>query len=291
MFTEFLNALLHFFLEIIPSFLIVVLISTVIFEYLPEKIYEKILKKNSLAYVLLASLLGALVPICTCGMIPLANKLQKKGTHWLIVISFLTAGNSCSITALLLTLKLGLGITLLRLMGSFLLGVMVSYIFVYFFKPLNLLEEAKEKHLECHSDSKFKNICNEFIDSIKGFGPWVLTSVFIAAFVSIFLNSEQVIFFSGVRNIFSPLLMSLLGFPFYFCAGTDIPISTAFLEKGAGLGSILSFMIAAPCINLTSLLIYQSWLGKKYSILYFVIIAIIASLFGGIINFAMLPIS
>ena len=288
--SHFIELVLHYSISIIPSFLVALFVSALIVEFLPDNIYDKILNQNNFLFVVISSIIGALIPICTCGMIPLASKLHKKGTSWLLVISFLTAGNASSLTALFMTFVLGVEITFGRFVFAVIFGILVSYIFVLLFKPQSFLEE-EICHEENLSMSKAKKITLEFVSLIKSFGPWVITAIFIAAFISLFLHPILVLQFGGVGNTFAPFLFSVIGFPFYFCAGADIPISSAFLEKGAGLGSVLAFMTASPGVNFTSLLIYQKWIGLKSSIIYMIISVIVCGLLGLIVNLIVLPLT
>lgn len=285
MFQDFIKLLLDYSIDIIPPFLAAILISAILSEVLPEDIFEKILDSNSVIYVLFASITGALIPLCTCGMIPLASKLQKKGTSWLIIISFLTAGNASSITALIMTLVLGLKITLERFLFAVAFGVIVSYIFVLFFKPVETLHATSLHTAKTNGNlSLSKKITKEFLGLFFSFGIWILAAIFIASLISLFLKPHDVLMYTGAKNIMSPFLLLISGFPFYFCAGADIPISKALLEKGANIGSVLAFMTASPGVNLTSLLIYQKWLGIKNAAIYLVISALVCGAMGLMIN-------
>lgn len=288
MHNSFIELVFHYSISIIPPFLFALFISALIVEFLPDSIYEKVLSKNNFVFIVISSILGALIPVCTCGMIPLASKLHKKGASWLVVISFLTAGNASSLTALFMTFVLGAGVVFGRFMFAVIFGILVAYIFVLLFKPKSFLQE-EYCHEKSTSVSKTEKIKNEFISLIKSFGPWVIVAIFIAAFISLFLHPIVILQFGGVGNMFSPFLFSLIGFPFYFCAGADIPISSAFIEKGAGLGSVLAFMTASPGVNLVSFLVYQKWIGFKSSIIYMIVSIIVCGILGLIVNLVMLP--
>jgi len=58
-------------------------------------------------------------------------------------------------------------------------------------------------------------------------------------------------------------LTPILAFPFYFCAGVDVPIIEEMLRLGFSGASVLSFMLAAPGTNLTSLIMYGKLFGIK----------------------------
>ncbi|OGI12954.1 MAG: hypothetical protein A3I68_01315 [Candidatus Melainabacteria bacterium RIFCSPLOWO2_02_FULL_35_15] len=279
----FIKLFFHYSHDIVPAFLFALLVSAILAEIIPENFFERVIGSNHFISVFLASIIGALIPLCTCGMIPLASKLQKKGTSWPIAASFLTAGNASSITAIILTLVLGMKIALFRFLFAVIFGTLVSYIFVLFFKP-NSLNPISAMDI-CHDKPLYKKIISEFVSLLFSFGPWVLLSIIIAASISLFLKPDYVAEFAGAGNILSPFLLSVSGFPFYFCGGSDIPISKALLEKGASLGSVLAFMTASPGVNLTSFLVYQKWLGAKNAVIYLTISFLVCGFLGLIINF------
>lgn len=281
----FIEQLFHYSICIVPAFVFALLISAILTEIIPESFFENVLSSKSFIFIIVSSVVGALIPLCTCGMIPLATKLQKKGASWLMVISFLTAGNASSITAILLTLTLGLKITLLRFIVSVIFGILVSYVFVLIFKPeiSSFINKAS-----CTESSKVTALPLKIFHEFKGllfcFGPWVIAAVLIGTIISFYLNPESVIKIAGIENILSPFILSLCGFPFYFCAGSDLPISKVLLEKGASLGSVIAFMTASPGINFTTFLIYQKWLGFKKAIVYLFISVVVCGTMGLIVN-------
>lgn len=285
MFDNLLKLFLAYSAEIIPAFLFAILISAILAETLPESFFEKVLSSKGIAIVFLSSVIGALIPLCTCGMIPLASKLQKRGTSWLIVLSFLTSGNASSITALFMTLVLGWKITVYRFLFSVVFGITVAYIFVLFFNPA---QHQVPLQNEMSSQPHLTKIFKEFVGLFFSFGPWILAAIFIASIINLFLKPDDIASFTGSKNLFSPFLLEISSFPFYFCAGSDVPISKALLEKGASIGNILTFMAASPSINLTSFFLYQKWLGLRNSATYLAVSFLVCGMLGLVVNLLLL---
>ena len=282
MLTDFFKIFVHYSLDIIPVFLVAILISAIISESIPERVFERFLGTSAFFSVFISSLIGAAVPLCTCGMIPLANKLQKKGASWPIAIAFLTSGNSCSISALVLTLILGLKVTIFRFLFAVISAILISYLFVLVFKPTTSTYEAK---VDFEIGEPFvRRVIKEFLSLLVGFGIWTIISIFIAAFIDLFSNTQLITNLISKENLFSPFLFSIIGFPFYFCAGSDIPLSKVLLEKGISLGSVLSFMNASPGVNVASFLIYQKWLGLKKSVGYMFVSFLVYGFLGVVFN-------
>ena len=248
--------------------------------------------------VLLAAFLGALIPICTCGMIPLAIGLYKKNLDWRIILPFLLAGNACSFTALILNYQvLGLEMTLARFLMAMGFAIVSTYIFNFFAaEKIDAYLEAtynsdKLSHKHCctvHNEDENLEIsisehCHDEIQasSLKAallhlshdlkvallqFFPWIIFSAFIASLIHFRPQSLNVFGTLIYDQYLAAPLLSAISFPFYLCAGSDIPLSKEFLALGIPVSAILSFMTASPSVNLTTLVVYKQALGLKAAI-------------------------
>lgn len=300
---NFFSHFLHIGKEIFPIFFIAILAAALIEEFVPNEFFEKLSKGKSkgsagLISILGSSVIGALIPICTCGMIPLAMKFSKKGLNWRIIVAFLTAGNACSIPALGITLVLGLKVTVIRFVAAVLFGVLVTYLLALIIKTTHKEQEfvlviknndcCHEDHSHDKAGSSMKRIFNDLLSMIKDFVPWLIFATLIAAifhdnFAS--FSSSQIIQDLNQSQVLGPSLFSIIGFPFYFCAGADIPISRELLQAGVSLGAIITFMTASPGINLTSLLVYKQCIGIGKALIYTLVSIIVAIVLGVAVNY------
>lgn len=115
-------------IEIVPFFLLAILIGAWIEEYVSERTITRFLTGGRPATMLLASTTGAVIPLCTCGMVPLAVSLRRRGSDLKHTFAFLTAGASVSVPVLFLTWKvLGGAWGLARFVVSILFGLAVGY--------------------------------------------------------------------------------------------------------------------------------------------------------------------
>ena len=319
----FLEHFIHILLEILPVFFIAVIFSSLLEVYLPEAYFEKIglralvgIKSSgkfseTLRYqvqlfliILLSAFLGALIPICTCGMIPLALGLYRKQLDWKLILAFLLAGNSCSIPALILNYGVfGLEISLDRLLMAIGFAVVVTYVLIFFgetkisdFIAMKLAPNGASKasccdanhhlndenagmslHVHRHklgTKEVFLHLVQDLMTAIKQFLPWILLSVALASLLH--FNYESLSAFQSVitSKYLAPWVFSLIAFPFYFCAGADIPIIQEFLNKGVPIGAVLAFMTASPSVNLTTVFVYKQAFGLKAAI-YLTIISVV----------------
>jgi uncharacterized membrane protein YraQ (UPF0718 family) len=335
----FIEHFIHILLEILPVFFVAVICSSLIEVYLPDGYFEKIglvtlAGANSswkilqfLSYhlrlflmIFVSAFLGALIPICTCGMIPLALGLYRKQLDWKIILAFLLAGNACSVPALILNYGIfGLEITAYRLLMAVAFAILVTYVFIFSgeakiadFIALKLAPSGSSKEPCCEAEHHHENhaavhehsgkdhllddenaeislhvhpykaganevlahIREDLIAAIKQFLPWILLSVALASLLH--FNYESLTAFQSVitNKYLSPWIFSLIAFPFYFCAGADIPMSQEFLNMGVPVGAVLAFMTASPSVNLTTVFVYKQAFGLKAAI-YLTLISVV----------------
>lgn len=285
--------------EILPVFLIAVIASSLLDRFVPDSYIDKIFNQgNYFTKILSASFIGSLLPICTCGMIPLAVKLHTKGLHWKTLCAFLVAGNACSIPALILTGVMGYQIIWIRLVSSILFGVLVTYIIAIFTpKNFTLQLNIEEHHHETHEhhddccDHK-KSIWTEIFEDVRSmsisFLPWILLAIAVASLVSSLGSDTKLIniILQSDNIIISSLIASVISFPFYFCAGADVPISQELLRAGVPLGTIISLMLASPGVNFTSLMVYKQAIGWKQAWILIAVSVVSAAGIGVLVSLA-----
>lgn len=303
---NFYETIIHLSIDIFPIFILAIFASSLIDDLVPDHYFEKIFGSNKFSGILIASFIGSLIPICTCGMIPLALKLHKKGIHWQVICSFLVGGNACSIPALGLTVVMGWNVVWIRLIASVLFGVMVAYI-LGILAPKNFNLELKT--ISCCDAAtilsrdktsiaiRIRRILKDSFSLILKFFPWILAALVIAAYLQVSThtseNGESSILVKTILELkektlyiwLAPFYASLVGFPFYFCAGTDVPISLELISFGVPLGTIISFMLSAPAVNLTSFMIYKQALGLNKAAVFTAVSIFTSTIIGIIINF------
>src|SRR5258705_1972569 len=129
------RVLLDSSVDIIPLFLLALLVGALIEEFVSERFIARFLTGRNPGTMGLAALVGALIPLCTCGMVPLAVALRRRGGDVKHIFCFLTSGAAVSIPVLLLTWKLlGLKWLVVRLLASIALGLLVGYLSLLFLR-------------------------------------------------------------------------------------------------------------------------------------------------------------
>lgn len=284
--TMILNHSMHILTEILPVFLFAIVISSILDQLLPEDYLERYLSNFSFLSLFNISLVGALIPMCTCGMIPLVVKLVRRNIDWRLLVAFLVAGNACSIPALWLTTMLGYKLMFIRLLASVAYGILVAYLLAAIAPRdfhLRLLIDAPCADSDCcpsHKRFSWRALLDDVLLMCRSFLPWIVLAALVAAGFETYMTLGTVVFAQAA----SPWLAAIIGFPFYFCAGTDLPISRELLNAGVALGTVISFMLASPGLNLTSFLVYRRCFGLNISAVFLLASYLVAVAIGYVLG-------
>lgn len=280
-------------IEIVPLFLLALILGAVLEEFVSNRTIERFLTGRHPATMLAASTTGALIPLCTCGMVPLAVSLRRRGSDLKHTFAFLTAGAAVSVPVLLLTWKiLGPGWMAVRLVTSVLFGLLVGYVAVRVLRsvadrsaepaPLGPVQgpivpppdpsEAERTlpvdEIRMPTRSRLARVVRRFRGQVLEYGPWVVVSLALAAIVDVLVPRHVVHLLYGQKTFAGSFLASLTGIPFYFCSGAELPLIDELLAKGMGRGPGTAMLLAVPIVNILTFGVVARWLGPRGAFLY-----------------------
>ena len=257
-----------------------------------EKIYNSF-SKNDISSVVKASLFGIPLPLCSCGVIPVAALLKKEGAGKGPVMSFLITTPTTGIDSILATYSLlGPLFAVIRPVAAFFTGIFAGFI-------TNLSEKDKEEKSNidfscaiCDISSphthgfieKIKKIVKyAFYDLIEDIGKWLIIGIIIGGLIGYFVPSWLIERYLG-SPVLAYFIMLVIGIPMYVCATGSIPIAASLIMKGLTPGAGLVFLIAGPATNTATLSFIWGKLGKKSFFIYLSAMVFSAVLFGIIVD-------
>ena len=253
--------------------------------------------------VLKASLLGVPLPLCSCGVIPVAASIRRHGASRAATISFLlstpqTGVDNISVVWGLLGPVFAVFSPITALITGLLGGGLV-----HLFGEKDPLDNAgrpiksiacaesccteKEKHNFILRALRFG-----FLTLPRDIGKPLLLGVLIAGAITAFVPRGELKPYLG-NEFLSILLMIAVGIPFYVCATASVPFAASLIHMGASPGAALAFLIAGPATNAATISTTWKLLGKRTGLLYMFTIALSALLCGLMLNWLMsfLPLS
>lgn len=253
-----------------------------------DKIYAH-LSKNNFYSVLKASLFGVPLPLCSCGVIPVAAYLRKEGAGKGPVLSFLISTPTTGVDSILATYSLlGILFAIIRPVAALFGGVFGGLL-------TNFAEKEKTTDIKgdyscnlCdltdpnHNHSIFEKIKKiykyAFSDLIRDVGKWLVIGVVVGGLISYFVPHHFVEKYLG-NPFMSYTLMALIGIPMYVCATGSIPIAASLIMKGMSPGAGIIFLILGPATNTATISFVYGKLGRKSLIIYLGSLIVTAMLF------------
>ncbi len=267
---------------------------------IPEDLVAKHLGQNGTRSVLKASLFGIPLPLCSCGVIPVAIGLRKQGASKGATASFLVSVPETGVDSIAITWALlDPLMTIVRPIAAFITAV-VTGIFI------NMIPDTKEikanppqEGCECSSLSNSegkdlpqkeslgrrieKGLVYAFSGLLKDIGGWLMLGIGIAGIISFFVPVGFVEQYLG-GEYSSLLIMLVIGIPLYICASASTPIAAALVLKGLSPGAALVFLLAGPATNAATMTVVAKHLGKAATVVYTTSIAICSLAMGWVVN-------
>src|SRR6185503_8003336 len=284
-------------LEIVPYFFLALVIGALIEEYVSERTIARFLTGRRPGTMLLASTIGAVIPLCTCGMVPLAVSLRRRGSDLKHTFAFLTAGAAFSVPVLFLTWKvLGGEWALVRLVTSVVYGLAVGYAAVWVLRreaarsaggsaaspglpPEDLADPASDVS-EIRGRSRLSSVARRLRGQVKEYFPWVVVSLAIAAIVDVLVPRHWIHVLYGEKTVAGAFLASLTGLPFYFCSGAELPLVKELFAKGMGPSSGTAMLLAVPIVNILTFGVVSRWIGARGAFAYLTLCVVGATVVG-----------
>lgn len=235
-----------------------------------------------------ATLVGIPLPLCSCGVIPVAASLRAHGASRGATTSFLLSTPQTGVDSILVTYSLlGPVYAIFRPLAALATGIAGG------------LVVSRVAHDE--SPSAASAACDDgcapgtsqarslrgalhygFVALPRDIGRSLVLGLVIAAGIGVFVPDD----FAGSFGVGLPgmLAMLLVGVPVYVCATGSVPIAAALIAKGVSPGAALVFLMTGPATNAAAIATVWKVLGRKTAITYLAVVIVGALAFGFVLD-------
>ena len=291
-----IGASLQFFVyDIIKIF---ILLSVLIFSisyiqsFFPPERTKKILGRfHGIGANTLAALLGTVTPFCSCSSIPLFICFTSAGLPLGVTFSFLISSPLVDLGSLVMLTgsfgsKVALAYVLVGLVLAVLGGTLIERLHLE-----NDVEEfirnAGRVDLESPQMSvrdRLSYAKTQVASTVRKVAPYVLVGVAIGALIHNFIPQAFVEELLGAEHWYSVPLATLIGIPMYADIFGTIPIAESLFAKGAGLGTVLSFMMGVTALSLPSMVMLRKAVKPRLLAVFFGVVVVGIMLIGFFFN-------
>ena len=291
----YLEALLELSNAMAPYILFGLLFAGFLHELVPDTIVKNHLGKNSLWSVIKATLFGIPLPVCSCGVIPLAAGMKKSGASSGATLSFLISTPITGVDSILATYGMfGWAFTLYRVVTSMVISIIAGILANFYAEESSEKEEVAEESESCSEGSccstescetkkgnLFTNaLTYAFVTLLKDIASPLLVGLLLGAFITVAIPenlSEVLMEYSWLSYI----IVIMIAVPMYVCATASLPIAAGLMLAGVSPGAAFVFLSAGPATNTVTMGVVKKMLGVRTLYIYLGTI-IIGSIFFGL---------
>jgi len=281
------------------------LLGGLIHEFLPASRLRGLLNRRGQRAMAGGIGLGACLPMCSCGVIPLAISLYRSGVRLGPVMAFAAATPIINPAAVLLSLALlGPQITLAYVtMGLVLPWVMGHMSERFGERRAGCCEESAA----CCDESAFVSERQEppragplglrlraalrwgFVDLGPTIAFYMTVGVVLSGLLAALLPEAWVDSYLRESTIVALLAAAVLGASIYVCAVAHIPFVAALLASGVAPGIAIVYLAAGTATNLPELVALYKTIGRRTVLVYTGTLVVGAMLFGMLVNAWLMP--
>jgi uncharacterized membrane protein YraQ (UPF0718 family)/copper chaperone CopZ len=250
---------------------------------------ERHLGRGRFGPVVKASVLGVPLPLCSCGVIPVAASIRRHGASRAATTSFLLSTPQTGVDSIAITYALlGLPFAVFRPIAAFITGLVGGGLVQAFGEHDGNGQYGGENHQHCTEaccaergsrSIVWRSLSYGFITLPRDIGFALLMGVVIAGALAALVPDRQWQAYLG-GGVISILIMMGLGVPLYVCATASVPIAAGLIHLGASPGAALAFLISGPATNAATIATTWKTMGRRTAWLYLLTIAISAIVCG-----------
>ena len=294
----FFEALLDLSNEMAIYILFGLFFAGVLHELVPESLVTKHLGKENIWSVIKSTIFGIPLPVCSCGVIPLATSIKKSGASKGATLSFLISTPITGVDSIMATYGIfGWIFTIYRAVTSMVIAMVAGILTNIFDKEeekpkvaFSLKPKEEEKSCCssetscCASTSKKEHFIVRvftyaFGTLLKDIAKPLLWGLLLGALITIAIPtnlSEILVEYSWL----SYLIVIIIAVPMYVCATASLPIAAGLMLSGVSAGAAFVFLSAGPATNTVTIGVVKKMLGTRSLYIYLGSIVIGSVIFG-----------
>lgn len=279
---EVLQFFIYDTIKIFILLTILIYLISYIQSYFPPERSKKILGKfDGFLANLIGALLGTVTPFCSCSSIPIFIGFTSAGLPLGVTFSFLISSPMVDLGSLVLLMSIfGWKIAVVYVI----VGLVIAIVGGTIIEKLHMEDQVAEfvkkaQNVEIQATKLTFKERNQYakeqvIETIKKVAVYIVVGVGIGAFIHNFIPEHIIESVLGGNKFYSVPLATIVGVPMYADIFGTIPVAESLLIKGAGLGTVLAFMMAVTTLSSPSIIMLSKVVKRKLMIVFISIVTI-----------------
>ena len=280
--------------EMAPYILLGFLFAGLLNEFVKPRTMARHLSGSGLLPVIKAAALGVPLPLCSCGVLPTAVSLRRRGASRAASTSFLIATPQTGVDSIAATYSLlGLPFAMIRPVAALVGAVAGGWAVGRFGGEEKAASDEEsccavgEEEASSGDASPGRRLLRAvrygFVDMVGSVGGWLVIGLIVAALITVTVPES---FFTALSDnrLLAMLAVVALAVPMYVCATGSIPIAMSLMMKGLSPGIAFVMLMAGPAANFASVMILSRTNGRRATAIYIASVVATAIGFGLVID-------
>jgi len=279
-------------IKITVLLLLLIFIISYIQSYFPPERSKKIIGRfHGIGANTIAALLGTVTPFCSCSSIPLFIGFTSAGLPLGVTFSFLISSPMVDLGSLVLLMsifgaKVAIAYVVLGLLVAILGGTLIERMHMERYLE-DLVTSTKVGNISVAALTRHDRLVyakDQAVSTFRKVLPYLLVGVGVGALIHNWIPESLIVAVLGSHNPLGVPLATIVGIPMYADIFGTIPIAEALLQKGAQLGTVLSFMMAVTTLSLPSIILLRKAIKPKLLALFVAICTVGIIIVGYLFN-------
>lgn len=275
---EFITNTANLFFETAPWLLLGLILAGVLKAVMQEDSVKRWIGGDGVWPIVKAAVVGAPLPLCSCGVVPVAMGMRRGGASKGSTISFMLSTPENGVDSVSLTyVLLGPVMAVVRPVAGISLGILAGLMTGW--KKTDEVQESvaeakccsnkgcedtakAEQPLEQRMQQRLQaGLIYSMTRMVDDFKTWLIIGIIAAGVVVTFVPTELLTQWGS--GPLAMLVMIIAGVPMYICASASTPLAVSFAAVGLSPGTVLVFLLAGPATNIGTLGIINKEFGRR----------------------------
>jgi len=242
---------------------------------------------NAVRATVLASLVGAISPFCSCGVIPLIAAMLGAGVPLAPVMAFWIASPIMDPEMFVLTAAgIGFNFAVAKTLAALAMGLFAGFAVLAIQRYGGLDSPMRTQFTggcahTCASDEKStvkwkfwqepKRVAAFYRESLSigvFLGKWLTFAFFLESLMLAYVSSDWIVSYVGAENWFAIPLAAIIGAPSYLNGYAAIPLVSGLIEIGMTPAAAMAFITAGAVSSIPAAIAVWALVKKSVFVLY-----------------------
>ena len=277
----FLQAAWHTTLELAPWLLLGAFVAGVMHVLLPRDFVRRQLSGRG--GVAKAVALGVPLPLCSCGVIPVAVSLREQQASRGATVGFLISTPQTGVDSMLVSgAMLGWPFALFKVVAALVMGLLGGWITDAVEPKSNDLPVTRPNAGANTKRRGWRDLVEHSLEILQSIWGWLVVGVLLSAAISTLVPNSVLTGLAAYGGLAAMTFALVVSLPLYVCATASVPIAAALVAGGLPAGAALVFLMAGPATNAATIGAVKRTLGGRGLAVYLLTI-IIGSMAAGLL--------